>query len=194
MQRKKYDHLSLQWQNVASIFESIPSKNPNIEIRRSISNSITFDKQVRTNFIYQLFCKDNIENCKDYGLKEILNFDCVWSLAKISPDVAKAADLVSAQSAPVENDSNGESGADENYEEDEEKEETSEEFVVDNNEVEITVEENFMAEKKYITYPCYCITTVDKNYKPRIVSIAICSSETGALISSFFFMLLRLLF
>jgi len=41
-------------------------------------------------------------------------------------------------------------------------------------------------DKAFVTYPVYCITTVDKYHKSKILSIAICSAENNAFIPSFY--------
>lgn len=187
---QKFGHPSTQWSNLASMLQTLKSSSK-LSIRQKI-NGNNFDEQSPTHFMYQFYCDDNIDACKDYGLEEVFNFDCVWSLAKISKSVIEANIASQASRKAQEqqqdqqqqhNSNNNSNNNNANIDDDDDNDDHDDDND-DNNEPmpKLVLKE---LEGPSMTFPVYCLTTVNKFYKAKIISIAICSHENAHFIYTF---------
>lgn len=139
--RKLHGNPQLQWENVMRQFAELAGKKPHLAIRENMAGRHFSKFKPDEPFIFQVFNTSAIAKCAK-GLAECVNFDCVWSMAKINSDqmAGKEIDLsVSKEELPSPH-----------------------------------------------NFPVYCITAVDNNYKPHIISLAVASKENEILIKEFF--------
>lgn len=156
-----------------------------MSIRQTIAG-VSYEEQdlASGNWLLQVYCDENIKKCKDYGLQEVVNFDCIWSLTKISKTIFKAAHGEDFDQKEIQL-SNGEDVSDG------EDEELNSELDPPNENDNISnesKEEGDIVEvikSMSVTNPVYCLTSVDKLLKPRIISFAIGGKENSTMIEQF---------